>query len=54
MKFEFDETTRNYSKLFRGDLSRKTNFLKCEDFTGLSALNMISEDLASIDIVKEN
>jgi hypothetical protein len=35
MKSELDETVRNYSKLFRGDLSRKTNFFKCEDFAGV-------------------
>jgi len=54
MKNEFDETVRNYSKLFRGDLSRKSNFFKCEDFAGLQALDSIAEDLGSIDIVKEN
>ena len=38
---EFDETVRNYSKLYYGDISRKTNFFKSEDFTALNALDMI-------------
>jgi len=54
MKSELDETVRNYSKLFRGDLSRKSNFFKCEDFAGVQSLDSIIDDLNSIDVVKEN
>ena len=35
MKCELDETSRNYSKLFKGDISRKTSYFKCEDFSGV-------------------
>ena len=42
---EFDETVRNYCKLFKGDISRKTNFFKCEEFTSINALNNLQDDL---------
>ena len=29
---EIDESVKNYAKLFKGDLSRKTSFYKCEEF----------------------
>jgi hypothetical protein len=29
---EIDESVKNYAKLFKGDLSRKTSFFKCEEF----------------------
>ena len=45
---------RNYCKLFKGDISRKTNFFKCEEFTSIDALNNIQEDLNKIDLIKEN
>ena len=54
MKCELDETVRNYSKLFKGDISRKTNFFKCEEFTSMLPLDMIADDLKSIDLAKEN
>lgn len=48
-----DETVRNYSKLFKGDISRKTTFFKCEDFAGSNSLELIGQDLQSIDIPRE-
>ena len=53
IKSEFDETVRNYSKLFKSDLSRKTNFFKCEDFSGIDALDILKTDLNSINLIKE-
>lgn len=53
IKSEFDEQVRNYTKLFKGDISRKTNFFKCEEFSGMDALASIADDIKSIDIEKE-
>jgi len=39
--------------LFKGDISRKTNFFKCEDFTGIDSLEILKTDLNSINLVKE-
>lgn len=50
---ELDETVRNYCKLFKGDISRKTNFFKCEEFTSIDALDSIQNDLNSIDLKRE-
>eukprot|EP00356_Strombidium_inclinatum_P012859 CAMPEP_0170496338 /NCGR_PEP_ID=MMETSP0208-20121228/21063_1 /TAXON_ID=197538 /ORGANISM="Strombidium inclinatum, Strain S3" /LENGTH=154 /DNA_ID=CAMNT_0010772853 /DNA_START=905 /DNA_END=1366 /DNA_ORIENTATION=+ len=38
MKDEFDEAVRNYAKLFKGDLSRKSSFFKCEEFTAVKEI----------------
>jgi hypothetical protein len=32
LAIEIEESVKNYAKLFKGDLSRKTNFYKCEEF----------------------
>ena len=50
---EFDETVRNYCKLFKGDISRKTNFFKCEEFTTIDPLESILGDLNQIDLKRE-
>lgn len=50
---EFDETVRNYCKLFKGDISRKTNFFKCEEFTTIDPLESILGDLGQIDLKRE-
>jgi hypothetical protein len=54
MNCELDETVRNYSKLFKGDISRKTGFFKCEQFTGQNSLDMILKDLEGINVEREN
>jgi hypothetical protein len=54
MTSEFDETVRNYSKLFKGDISRKSAYFKSEDFSAINSLDSILDDLNSIDILKEN
>lgn len=54
MTCEFDETVRNYSKLFKGDITRKTNYFKCEEFSGTNSLDNIAQELNSINIQKEN
>ena len=53
MKSEFDESVRNYSKLFKGDISRKTNFFKCEEFSVMDSLSNIADEIKSIDLKKE-
>ena len=53
MESEFDETVRNYCKLFKGDISRKTNFFKCEEFTSIDPLESILGDLGQIDLKRE-
>ena len=53
MKDEFDEQVRNYTKLFKGDLSRKTSWFKCEEFTGLDDITRIIGELDGIDQEKE-
>jgi U3 small nucleolar RNA-associated protein 19 len=45
MQNEMDEQIRNYCKLFKGDISRKTNFFKCEEFAAIDPLQQISQDL---------
>jgi hypothetical protein len=54
MQCEFNETVRNYCKLFKGDISRKTNFFKCEEFTQIDSLQAIQQELDGIDLVKES
>lgn len=44
---------RKYTKLFKGDISRKTNYFKCEEFAGIDALDVIAQDIKTIDLVKE-
>jgi len=39
--------------LFKGDISRKTNFFKCEEFSGIDALDILKTDLNSINLIKE-
>lgn len=51
---EFDETVRNYCKLFKGDISRKTSFFKCDEFSSANSLDQIAQELDSINIEKEN
>ena len=53
MKYEFDEQVRKYAKLFKGDISRKTNMFKCEQFASIDALDQITDDLNRIDFQKE-
>ena len=53
MKDEFDEQVRNYTKLLKGDLSRKTNFFKCEEFQQIDQLDEIERELQSISLDKE-
>ena len=48
-----DEQVRNYCKLFKADLSRKTNFFKCEEFAAIDPLEQISQDITGIDLQKE-
>jgi hypothetical protein len=42
MRSEVNETVRNYCKLFKGDISRKSNFFKCEEFAAIDPLDSIS------------
>lgn len=51
---EMDEQVRNYCKLFKADLSRKTNFFKCEEFAAIDPLEQISQDISNIDLSKES
>jgi len=53
MKHEFDEQVRKYSKLFKGDISRKTNYFKCEEFANIDSLDQIGEEIKNIHTVKE-
>jgi hypothetical protein len=53
MKSEVNEAVRNYCKLFKGDISRKTNFFKCEEFAAIDPLDAIAQDLEGIDFDKE-
>ena len=53
MKHEFDEQVRKYAKLFKGDISRKTNYFKCEEFTTIDSLDVIAEEIKAMDSVKE-
>ena len=50
IKTEFDESVRNYCKLFKGDISRKTSFFKCEEFSGMDSLSSIADDIKAIDL----
>jgi hypothetical protein len=49
-----DQQIRNYSKLFKADLSRKTNFFKYEEFTSLDPLEMMISELESLDVSAES
>ena len=51
---EMDEQVRNYCKLFKADLSRKTNFFKCEEFALIDPLDQITEEINSMDLAKES
>ena len=50
MRSEVNEAVRNYCKLFKGDISRKSNFFKCEEFAAIDPLDAISLDLQNLDI----
>lgn len=41
MNSEFNEQVRSYSKLFKGDISRKTNFFKSEDFAKIDSFEAL-------------
>lgn len=53
MRSEVNEAVRNYCKLFKGDISRKTNFFKCEEFASIDPLEAIAQDLQGLDFDKE-
>lgn len=53
MKFEFDEQVRHYAKLFKGDISRKTNYFKCEQFAQIDPLDSLMDEITAIDVHKE-
>ena len=40
--------------MFKGDISRKTSFFKCDDFSAKNSLDSILADLEAIDVEKEN
>lgn len=42
MRSEVNEAVRNYCKLFKGDISRKSNFFKCEEFAAIDPLESIT------------
>uniref|UniRef100_A0A7S3CN84 CCAAT-binding factor domain-containing protein n=1 Tax=Strombidium rassoulzadegani TaxID=1082188 RepID=A0A7S3CN84_9SPIT len=53
MKQEFDGAVRNYSKLLQGDLHRKTNFFKCDEFTQIDPLTELEFELGNLQFIRE-
>jgi hypothetical protein len=53
MKNHYDEKMRNYAKVFKTDFLRKEAFYKCEEFTTVSTLDVIEQELNDINIEKE-
>lgn len=50
MKHHYDERVRNYSKVMKTDILKKEVYFKCEEFTNINSLEMIEQDLNSIDV----
>ena len=38
MKCDLDDQVRNYAKLFKGDISRKSAYFKSEEFAGIDSI----------------
>ena len=53
MKSDLDEQVRNYSKLFKGDISRKSAYFKSEEFAGMDPIQSILTDMDKVDIALE-
>lgn len=49
MKQHYDQKVRDYAKIFKTDLFKKTSFFKCEEFTSADPLEVLLLDLNDID-----
>lgn len=54
MKQHVDKKVRDYAKIFKTDLLRKTSYFKSEEFTTTDPLDLLTLELNEIDCVKES
>jgi len=52
-KHHYDDSIRNYCKLFKKDLLNKHSVFKCEKFTQGDPFDLILEELKGVDPEKE-
>ena len=53
MKQHYHKKVRDFAKIFKTDLMKKTSFFKSEDYTVTDALDLLKMDIEDIDDVKE-
>ena len=53
MKQHFDSKVRDFAKIFKTDLHKKTSYFKSEEFTVADPLELLVLDLNEVDEKKE-